>query len=144
MNPLKILAAALVALALTSQARSADIPLPRDGWVSWQVEAVEDAAAFCCWSSWGEQVGEPQTCDLDGNNQAFGTRDHAKTDAARVYARFKNGKLERLHTLAAACPVSTKTPIQKLDNVSTDDSARWLTGLTLRDDLDEEVLSSLA
>ncbi len=136
--------AACAALVLTTHADSAELAFPKDGWAGWQVEAVEDAPAFCCWSDWGEPVDDTTTCKLDGDRQGFGTRDHAKTDAVRVYARFANGKLERLRTLAASCPVETKTPIQKLDGISTDDSARWLTGLLMRDDLNQDVLASLA
>jgi HEAT repeat protein len=61
-----------------------------------------------------------------------------------VYARFANGKVDRLRTLAAACPVETRTPIQNLDGISADDSVRWLTSLSNRDDLDHDVPSSLA
>jgi HEAT repeat protein len=62
----------------------------------------------------------------------------------RVYAKFANGKLQKLRTLAAACPVEAKTPIQRLEGVSTDDSARWHLGLR-RTDLDhDDWLHSLA
>ena len=139
------LATLVAALAFASEAPSAELPLPKDGWASWQVEAVDDAPAMCCWSSWDDHAGQAKACNLDGGeHQGSGTRDHETTDAVRVYARFANGKLERLRTLSASCPVETKTPIQKLDGISTDDSARWLTGLASRGDLEEHVLESLA
>ncbi len=141
MKQMIIIAAA--AFAFTSQGRAADLPVPRDGWASWQVEAVEDAPAFCCWNNWGEHADNATACNLDGDRHSYGTRDNAKTDSVRVYARFANGKLERLRTLAAACPVESKTPIQKLDGIATNDSARWLIDLK-RDDLEQEVLASLA
>lgn len=140
MNHLK--AIAIAALALSTQARSAEIPTPKDGWVSWQIEAVEDAPAFCCWN-WNDKFANAGACKLDGDTTGYGTRDHEKTDAARVYARFKDGKLDRLRTLAAACRVEAKSPIQALDGISTDDSARWLTGLTVGKDLQDDVLMSL-
>ena len=37
--------AAGAALVFADPIRSAELPLPRDGWASWQVEAVEDAPA---------------------------------------------------------------------------------------------------
>jgi hypothetical protein len=117
-------------LGLAAQARAAELQLPKDGWVSWQVEAVEDAPAWCCWSSWDDRVADAKPCKLDGERMGFGTRDNAKTDAVRVYARLAGGKLEQVRTLAASCPVETKTPIQKLDGIATDDSARWFVGLT--------------
>ena len=144
-NPMMRAAAACAAFAFAPHAHPADLPLPRDGWASWQVDAVEDAPAFCCWSSWDDRVADSTVCKLDGDRQGYGTRsNHATTDAVRVYARLANGKLERLRTLSAACPVETRTPIQKLDGVATDDSARWLIGLTRRDDLEQDVLGSLA
>ncbi|HEV8443530.1 MAG TPA: HEAT repeat domain-containing protein [Steroidobacteraceae bacterium] len=136
--------AAAAAIALASQARSAELPLPKDGWASWQVEAVEDAPAWCCWENWGDDVANPKPCKLDDENRGFGSQDHAKTDAVRVYARFANGKLERLRTLAAACPVEAKTPIQKLEGISNDDSARWLNGLATRGEREQDALGSLA
>lgn len=145
MKHLTTLAAIGAALAFAPQARSADLPLPKEGWASWQVEAVDDAPAMCCWGSWDDNPVQTKACNLDGNkHQGSGSRDHQTTDAVRVYARFANGKLERLRTFAASCPVEAKTPIQKLDGISADDSARWLTGLTLRNDLQDDVLASLA
>ena len=147
MNTSRIQAAAVcAALAFASQARAAGLPLPKDGWASWQVEAVEDSPAFCCWSSWDNGVATDQVCKLDAEHQGYGSRDKNKTDAVRVYARFAGGKVEQVRALAAACPVESKTPIQKLDNIAMDDSARWLLSLAkaARDDLDEETLTALA
>ncbi|HTU64977.1 MAG TPA: HEAT repeat domain-containing protein [Steroidobacteraceae bacterium] len=140
--------AACVALGLAAQGRSAEIALPKDGWASWQVEAVEDAPAWCCFN-WNDHDATPETCRLGDDNRGFGTRDHATTDSVRVYARFKAGKLEKLRALAAACPVDTKTPVQKLENVAADDSVRWLTGIakqksTQKFDLDDDALAALA
>ncbi|MEO8061165.1 MAG: HEAT repeat domain-containing protein [Pseudomonadota bacterium] len=144
-------AALSLALGFASQARAAELPLPRDGWASWQVEAVEDAPAWCCWSNGYDQTTSP-VCQLDGDKHGYGSRDNAKTDAVRMYARFKDGKIERLRSLSASCPAQAETPIQQLDAVATDDSARWLIGLTkqtpaqpaLRGDFAEDVLAALA
>ena len=57
-------AALCVTAAFASQVRAADLPLPRDGWASWQVEAVEDAPARCCWSSWGDPGETPETAAI--------------------------------------------------------------------------------
>jgi hypothetical protein len=142
-----IAAAALcAAFACTSQVRSADLPLPKDGWAGWEVEAVEDSPAWCCWKGWDKHSMENSTCNLDGDRQGYGSRDKTKTSAIRVYARFSAGKVEQVRALAASCPVETRTPIKRLDNVATDDSARWLLGLTKTagDDIDEDTLSALA
>jgi HEAT repeat protein len=130
-------------LLVASEARAADLPLPRDGWASWEVEAVEDAPAPCCWSSWSEGAAKSKLCNLDNDN-GYGSRDDRKTDAVRVYAKLVNGKVQKLRTLAAACPVEAKTPIQSLDGVSTDDSARWLLNLKRADRDGDDWLHALA
>jgi hypothetical protein len=141
-------AALCVALGLASQARSPELPLPKDGWVSWEVPAVEGSPAWCCWSSSdkGKHKADASACNLDGKRQGYGTRDEQKTDAIRVYARFAAGKVELVRGLAASCPVESKTPIQHLENIATDDSARWLLGLAKGADTeyDEDALSALA
>jgi len=142
---LTIVAAVAAAMMLTSPSRAAELPLPKDGWASWPVEAVEGAEAWCCWESWEDSAAPKKACNLDEPDGGIGARQHAATDAMRVYAKFANGKLQRLRTLAPSCPVETKKPIQKLDGVTTDDSARWLSGLTKQDDeAGEAVLASLA
>lgn len=135
---------AACALLMAADVRAADLPLPKDGWASWEVEAVEGAQAQCCFESWDKRPGKAKACNLDGREQGWGSRDHTTTDTVRVYARLANGKVQKLRTLAAACPVETRSPIKELGTVSTDDSARWLLGLK-RTDLDrDDWLSSLA
>ena len=112
MNTQLIRAAAVCAtLALTSQASSAELTLPKDGWASWQVDAVEGAPSWCCWR-WNERDAPRASCNLDRDGGNFGSRDHATTDAVRVYARLAGGKVERLRVLSASCQVETATPIQ--------------------------------
>lgn len=140
----------LALLALTPQSHSVELTLPRDGWASWQVDAVEGAPAMCCWSSRDDRQPSTKACRLDDERGNFGSRDHATTDAVRVYARVAGGKIERLRVLAASCLVETATPIRVI-NTTTDDSTRWLVGLSRRgtdagmsDDVQENVLAGLA
>ena len=94
----------------------------------------------------GRPVGSTTTA------ASFGSRDHATTDAVRVYARTAGGKVERLRVLSATCPVETATPIRDLGNVAADDSARWLIdlvkqrrrGCRQRRDDGDDVLAALA
>lgn len=120
------LLALFAAIAIVSQASAAELKTPRDGWVSWEVPAVENAPFFCCWSSWSDRRDVRKACKLDAY-QGFGTRDdHGTTDSMKLYARFKDGKLEKVQALAAACPAETNTQVEELENVDADDSARWL------------------
>ncbi len=47
-----------------------------------------------------------------------------------------SGKLDRLQALSATCPVETRTPVQPLGDVSTDDSTRWLVAQVKQDGKD--------
>jgi hypothetical protein len=140
----------LVGLSVASQVSAADLALPKEGWASWQVDAVEGAPDWCCWSSWDKQTGTRQACRLDDDRGNRGNRDKSTTDAVKVYARVAGGKIERLRVLSASCPAEASTPIQHLGNVATDDSVRLLatlakTGDESHDrDLGENVLAALA
>jgi hypothetical protein len=93
--------------------------------VSWDVPAVENAPAWCCFN-WNDRVGNPKTCKLDGDFHGISIGNGGQTtDAVTIYARTTDGKIDRLQALAASCPVETATPIQSLE-VPADDSARWL------------------
>jgi hypothetical protein len=108
-------------------ARGAEPELPRDGWVSWQVPAVDDAPAWCCFSSWNDRDSSRMVCRLDGGPDGFGIHGGDETtDAVKVYARTTGGKIDRVQALAASCPVETRTPVQPLDDVSAQESTQWL------------------
>ncbi len=148
---LRVLAPFLVA-AFLMPATAAELTLPRDGWVSWEVPAVDNAPAWCCWS-WHERKATGTSCNLDGNPDGIGMRhENEKTDAVKVYARLATGKVERLQVLAAACPVETKTPIASIGTIAGDDSVRWLiaqarlrdTDATPNQPIDESALAALA
>jgi hypothetical protein len=121
------LALFLAPIAFLSQAHSAELTLPRDGWVSWQVAAVDNAPAWCCFGSSQSREAEPSSCRLDDGRDGFGTRrGDATTGVVKIYARIAGGKVDRLRALAASCPVETRTPIHALGDVAADDSTRWL------------------
>jgi HEAT repeat protein len=147
---MKTLAGLLACLFVTS-AHSAELELPRDGWVSWEVAATENAPAWCCWGSGQTGHAPPTTCRLD-HREGFGIggghRD-ATTDTVKVYAHLAAGKVERLQVLAASCPVETRTPVQALAAVAADDSARWLIDRIRQDgaarrSIGEDALAALA
>lgn len=144
----------LAACALAPQAFSADLTLPRDGWSSWQVAAVDAAPDWCCWSDSSNFRNAPQTpCRLDRKSNGFGSRNDATTDVVRIYARTAGGRVDRLRVFSATCPVETATPISNLGTVAQDDSARWLMDLAKQQNdgagtrshvKDDDVLAALA
>lgn len=149
MNTSTLKAAALVlAVSFASHVSAAEPVLPKDGWVSWKVDAVEGSPSWCCWSN---RPNEFNKCVLDDERFGYGSKDNAKTDAIRVYARTSGGKIASIRALSASCPVESKSPVQELTGISTDESARWFVGLRkqpatakLRDDVNEQALAGLA
>lgn len=115
-------------LACASSATAAELTFPRDGWAMWQVPAVADAPAWCCFGDrWRGNASTPPLCKLNEQYQGFGTEDGETTDTVRVFAHFKNGALDRLRPLAAGCPVEVKDgSVTELAGISADASARWL------------------
>ena len=150
--PMRV-AATLLGCTLLSQAHPAEPQLPREGWVSWQTEAVDNAPAWCCYTHWKQGTPSSMSCRLDGGSDGFGigNRD-ATTETNKVYARVSSGKLDRLQALSASCPVETKTPIQDLGTLTADDSARWLiahvgdqgTDAVMRHPVGQSALAALA
>jgi len=133
----------LASLALEPKVFAAELTLPPDGWVSWQVAAVDGAPDWCCWSHGNNFRSAPRTaCKLDGRQDSWGNRDDETTDQVRIYARTAGGKLDRLRVLSVTCPAQAATPIRDLGTVSENDSARWLVGLAKQKN--EDVLTALA
>jgi HEAT repeat protein len=147
MNAIQLIRAAtlcLVSFALPPHAFSAELTLPRDGWASWQVPAVEDAPDWCCFNHWKDRTATRQPCRLDSKHDSYGGRDGETTDSIRVYARLVAGKIDRLRALSATCPVQTDTEVQDLGTVSVDDSARSLAALVKRGELDAKTRARIA
>jgi hypothetical protein len=115
---------ALVVAAVGASAQAAEPKLPRDGWVSWDVPAIDDAPAWCCFD-WKARDSAPPSCKLDGHDSSYGTRHDEKTDSVTIYARTTAGKIDRLRVFSATCPVEARTPIDE-QAVTPDESARWL------------------
>jgi hypothetical protein len=138
----------LASLALEPKVFAAELTLPRDGWVSWQVAAVDGAPDWCCWRNSNNFRGNnfrdaPRTaCKLDGKQDSWGNRDDETTDQVRIYARTAGGKLDRLRVLSVTCPAEAAMPIRDLGTVTQNDSARWLVGLAKQKNKD--VLTALA
>ncbi len=112
--------------AMTADVNAAALQLPRDGWVSWEIETVDDAPAWCCFD-WNSNRARPKACKLDGRDHGYGSSsDQDTVDTMRVYARFGAGKLERIRALAASCPVQTLTPVHAIEDVAASESIEWL------------------
>jgi len=116
----------LATLAFSSSTTAAEIKLPADGWVSWEVPAVEGAPDMCCWNGMQPGAAARGACKLDNQRGNIGNVAHATTDSIRIYVRVAGGNIDRLRALSASCPVEAATPIQDLGAQEADASARWL------------------
>ena len=128
-------AGCLVLVASITQVYAANLNLPRDGWASWQVPAVDNAPSWCCFGDdWRTPDNVRKTCQLDEKDYGYGTRGRDETtDQIRVYAKFSAGKLERLRALSASCAANATTPIQNIAGVTADESAAWLLEVVTRE-----------
>lgn len=117
---------------------------PADGWVRWEVATVDDAPRWCCFS-WEGKRSTPAVCDLDGPDHGFGSRsEDDSVSQMRVYAQFAQGKVERVRTLAADCPVQTRDPIA-VATMTGQQSVDWLVArVTPRSALSSDALAALA
>ncbi|MDX2221043.1 MAG: HEAT repeat domain-containing protein [Burkholderiales bacterium] len=138
MKPFRLLHAGLIAATVLttacapreSIAQSLTTEFPRDGWISWDVPAVENAPAWCCYHYEDKNDPRPGRCALDGKSYGYGMRDDAaRTDTLRIYAKFANGEVQRVRSLAPTCEATADTPIRHLGPRSADGSVAWLRGV---------------
>lgn len=140
-----LVAAALLGAMAISPATAAEPQLPRDGWASWEVPAPDGAPYWCCWNHGNKSASSREPCNLDKRLNGFGSRgDEDTTDLVKIYVRTAGGRIERLQALAAACPVQTTTPVQQVEGVTPQDSARWIITQAKREGRDALTHESLA
>lgn len=136
-----------VALVVASQAASAALALPAEGWASWYVEVPAGTENRCCFAWQRKKEVLRTACELDGRDNGFGSfSDEDRVNGMRVYARFSGGKLEKVRALGPYCPVTSDTPIRELGAVAPAESAAWLASQVplAGERLAEDALSSLA
>lgn len=121
-------------------AQAAGLEPPRSGWASWEVPAVAAAPAWCCFEAQRTPPAKA-VCKLDDKDHGYGSRNDATTDTVRIYARFADGKLERLRALSADCPVQVNAQILAL-SPSEQTSVEWLAA-RLADDTAKRLRSEL-
>ncbi len=118
--------AALALVVLSSGASAAPSP-QGDGWHGWEVEAVDGAPAWCCYSWQGGTPAEAG-CDLDDGHQGYGTSNQrrATTGKMNVYVRLDGGRVQDIRTVATSCPVESESGIEWLGAQPADASVAWL------------------
>ncbi len=98
-----------------------------DGWHIWQVQGSEDGANACCYR-WRNGTSSKQGCDLDGQHGGSITVGGCdiEGDQISVYVRMNAGKVSKIRALTSDCPVTTRTPLNKLGVVANGASVAWL------------------
>jgi hypothetical protein len=132
-------------LLVCAGAGASNLVLPQNGWVSWRVDAVEGARDWCCFSS-DQPGGRAAICDLDSRNSNYSSDSESPPVAqVQLYARMKDGEVERVRAYGPDCPVKAQGTITDLGSVSNDASARWLaTQLAGRSERFSDALAALA
>ena len=118
---------ALLFIASTDS-QAAEFAAPSgDGWHAWQVSGSEGGTNACCYRSRNGSVSK-QGCDLDGRQgQSITLGDcDIEGDQISVYVRVENGKVTKLRALTAACPVTTKSPVNNMGVMPNAASVAWL------------------
>lgn len=112
-------------------------------WIAWSVPVVEGQGYTCCWSrDW-----KPSSCQLEAQNQSQGSSDDdpRKDPYLTVLVRLQDGKVERIRSVSASCPLNAGgRRFVWLEGVQPEESVRFLTGLVKRNEVDEEGLDALA
>ncbi len=138
--------ATLLGLASLASAQSdSALKLPREGWVSWDVDTVDSAERWCCFD-WRHKGSARTACKLDDRDHGYGSRgEDAPVSSLRIYARMHAGKPDRIRALATDCPVETDTPVLNLRDVSSAQSLAWLRAqLAPRSRLSSDAMAVLA
>ncbi len=140
-----VLAASFGTAAAVQAQAGAALKLPTEGWVSWDVDAVESAQRWCCFD-WDRGDAQSTVCNLDGREGGYGSRgEDTAVSSIRIYARMHLGKPDRIRALATDCPVKTDTPIRARSDISSAQSLTWLRAqLSPRSSLSSDAMAGLA
>jgi len=118
-------------------------------WVSWTVPVIEDHEFTCCW----DRGWKRSACKLETTNQSWGSSDEdpRKDPYLSVLVRLQDGKVERILSVSASCPLDAGGKrFVWLEGVKPEESVRFLTEVARNapggkgNDVDEEALDSLA
>ena len=98
-----------------------------DGWHVWQVQGTEGGANACCYG-WRNGSAKKQGCNLDGRHSRSITLGDCDIEGnqTNIYVRMQDSKVTKIRALTANCPVTTKSPVNDIGNMSIADSVAWL------------------
>jgi hypothetical protein len=104
---------ALGAFVLLSLNAIAAVPIPGDGWSSWEIEVPPQTRSWCCntedWRS------RKQGCDLD--RDSLNLSQTQASERVRVYLRAQGGEVRDVRAYASNCPVVSRQAITDLGTI---------------------------
>jgi hypothetical protein len=129
---MKIIAIALIAFGFCAPAVLAAQPprtmptLPTNGWSSFDISSVPNAANWCCFNV---RLGA-LACDLDKSDAGFASIDRQKAltsaNVVRIFVQTQHGQVRSVRPVGLSCSVKSSTPVQHLGRVVSDVSLEWL------------------
>ena len=131
-----MLIAALAAVGFATSANAANDNLAtrvtaKDGWAAYRVPLIDGVDGPCCYSVRGDDT--KKGCDLDERSWSF---DVDQTDPAvaaggtlAVYLKVNHGRVERIRSVAASCPVRTASEVRWIEPVDSANSVALLSSL---------------
>lgn len=148
-----MLIAALAALGFAAGANAASGKLEtqvteKDGWVAYRVPMIGGVDGPCCHSVRGDAT--KKGCDLDGRSWNFDVDPIdpavASDGTLAVYLKVQHGRVERVRSVAASCPVHTASAVRWIEAVEPAKSVAMLSSLLDRKgrDADDHALIALA
>lgn len=134
--PQPTLVAALAALAIAANAAAATNDLAgavtaRDGWVAYSVPMVAGIDGPCCYTV-RSGARTKSGCDLDQSGWSVTRVDNGslpRDGTLAVYLKVERGRVERVHAIAASCPVRAASPVRWIDSVAASNSVALLSSL---------------
>jgi hypothetical protein len=147
---------ALIAVLSAGTAAAADADTlasrvsARDGWVGWREPMVEGAGEPCCFDWQRGHVATQATCDLDSRSWNIGRNDDDPRQVGSVdmdvYLHVGHGRVDKVRSYAATCPIRNPEQVRRLDGVSARSSIDLLAGLASQEDGDavDAALASMA
>lgn len=131
-----ILIAALAAVGFAASANAATDNLEsrvtaKDGWTAYRVPLIDGADGPCCYSIRGDDT--KKGCDLDQRSWSVNVDQIdpavAADGALAIYLKVNRGRVERIRSVAASCPVRTASEVRWIEPVEPANSVAMLSSL---------------
>lgn len=147
MQRLTLIAATLAALGFSATVFPAGLEsqiTASDGWVAYNVPKIGGIDGPCCYTV-RDGARTKKGCDLDNRNGSFSSDDSTDSsdDTLAVYLKVAHGRVERVRSVGASCPVRSEGTVRWIESVDAGASIAMLSSLLDRkaDDKDDGLIA---